>query len=105
MARMQKHAQTGQKPLTVVIFGATGDLFQRKLAPALFDLHLKGFLPAQTELVGFSRKAYSHEAFRGLLNDWALANRHAGEEEKVEGFSARAFYHQGDLGEAKSYES
>lgn len=94
-----------QKPLTIVIFGATGDLFQRKLAGAFFDLHLKGLLPEGTELIGFSRKAYSHDGFRGLLSEWALGKRRGGEEEKIESFGARAFYHQGDLGDATSYES
>lgn len=93
------------KPLTIVIFGATGDLFQRKLAGAFFDLHLKGLLPEGTELIGFSRKAYSHDGFRGLLSEWALGKRRGGEEEKIESFGARAFYHQGDLGDATSYES
>jgi glucose-6-phosphate 1-dehydrogenase len=55
--------------------------------------------------VGFARKPYSHDAFRGLLNDWALSKRHSGEEEKAEEFSARAFYHKGDLTDAKSYDA
>lgn len=104
MARMQKKSQpsVGQKPLSIVIFGATGDLFQRKLAPALFDLHLKGLLPPQSELIGFGRKPYSNDAFRGLLGDWALSRRHTAED-KVDEFSARARYHQGNLNEAENY--
>lgn len=96
---------TTQKPLIIVIFGATGDLFSRKLAGALFDLYLKGLLPSRTDIVGFSRKPYSHDAFRGLLSEWALAYRRGGEEEKVEEFASRAFYHHGDLTDAKSYAS
>lgn len=105
------------KPLTIIVFGATGDLFSRKLAPALFDLHIKGLLPAQTGMVGFSRKPYSHDAFRGLLSEWAFGRtnqsladsrgqvRQSGDEDKIDGFAARAFYHKGDLTDAKSYAS
>ena len=32
-------------PMTIVIFGASGDLTQRKLLPALYNLHCKGRLP------------------------------------------------------------
>lgn len=92
-----------QKPLTIIVFGATGDLFQKKLAGALFDLHLKGLLPEHTELVGFSRKLLSNDGFRGLVSEWALTGRRHGEEEKIELFSARAYYHQGDLTNAESY--
>lgn len=91
-----------QKPLTIVIFGATGDLFQKKLAGALFDLHSKGLLPEQTEIVGFARKAFSHDAWRSLVTEWALAH-HTGSDDTADGFASRAFYHQGDLGSEESY--
>ncbi len=39
-------------PMTVVIFGATGDLTRRKLAPALYRLQQKGRLPERTRIVG-----------------------------------------------------
>ena len=42
-------------PLTVVIFGASGDLTSRKLIPALFNLAQKGRLPAEAQVVGVSR--------------------------------------------------
>lgn len=53
-----------QLPTVLVIFGATGDLSRRKLIPALFDLYSKGFLPASFKIVGFSRRAFSHDEFR-----------------------------------------
>jgi glucose-6-phosphate 1-dehydrogenase len=43
------------EPSTVVIFGATGDLAGRKLAPALFNLMLDGSLAEPTVLLGVSR--------------------------------------------------
>ena len=93
-----------QKPLTIVIFGATGDLFQRKLAGALFDLHSKGVLPQKYEIVGFSRKPFSHDQFRAFIHN-ALAVRAPGKIIEPDEFVSHALYHQGDLTSAESYAS
>ncbi|MEM9921261.1 MAG: glucose-6-phosphate dehydrogenase [Bacteroidota bacterium] len=47
-----------------VIFGASGDLAVRKLIPAIFDLHLGGFLPKNFAILGVSRSEFSDAAFR-----------------------------------------
>lgn len=52
---------------TVVIFGASGDLTQRKLVPALHSLACEGLLPEQTRIVGVARSPLSDEAFRDRL--------------------------------------
>lgn len=93
-----------EKPLTVVIFGATGDLFQKKLAGALFDLYQKNLLPERTEIVGFSRKPFSHDQFRAYIQN-ALAMRANGKIIEPDEFVAKALYHQGDLGTDESYAS
>src|SRR5262245_1963033 len=54
-------------PLTVVIFGASGDLTSRKLVPALFNLFQKGRLPAEARVLGVSRTPYTDDAFREHL--------------------------------------
>lgn len=54
-------------PLTVVIFGASGDLTSRKLVPALFNLARKKKLPPEAQIVGVSRTPFSDEAFRTML--------------------------------------
>ncbi len=54
-------------PTTLIIFGASGDLTSRKLIPALYSLCRKGRLPPETTIVGFSRTAFSHEAWRRQL--------------------------------------
>jgi glucose-6-phosphate 1-dehydrogenase len=54
-------------PLTVVIFGASGDLTSRKLVPALFNLAQKGKLPAEAKILGVSRTAFTDDAFREHL--------------------------------------
>src|ERR1043165_7128992 len=51
-------------PLTIVIFGASGDLAHRKLIPALYHLHAGGFMPERFAVIGFSRTPMSDDAFR-----------------------------------------
>jgi glucose-6-phosphate 1-dehydrogenase len=51
-------------PTTVVIFGASGDLANRKLLPALFHLFHEGMLPESFAVVGYSRSPLSDEEFR-----------------------------------------
>jgi glucose-6-phosphate 1-dehydrogenase len=51
-------------PLTVVIFGASGDLTGRKLIPALFNLALKDRLPPEARVVGVARSPFTDESFR-----------------------------------------
>jgi glucose-6-phosphate 1-dehydrogenase len=50
-------------PCSVVIFGVTGDLAQRKLLPAIYDLANRGLLPASFGLTGFGRRDWSNEQF------------------------------------------
>jgi len=55
------------QPLTVVIFGASGDLTGRKLIPALFNLARKGRLPTEAKILGVSRTEFTDDDFRGQL--------------------------------------
>jgi glucose-6-phosphate 1-dehydrogenase len=50
-------------PTTLVIFGATGDLAQRKLLPALYNLAHEGGLPERFHLIGVSRREISHTEY------------------------------------------
>jgi len=51
-------------PCALVLFGATGDLAQRKLFPALFELAREHLLPESFAVVAFSRSEGNSEAFR-----------------------------------------
>jgi len=50
-----------QDPPVIVVFGITGDLSRRKLLPALYHLMRHGVLPADTIIVGVSRKSLTSE--------------------------------------------
>jgi glucose-6-phosphate 1-dehydrogenase len=55
-------------PLSVVIFGASGDLTHKKLIPALFSLYIKGIVP-KLRIVGFARREWTEQQFRRLVRE------------------------------------
>ncbi len=81
MSTVVEGQQTGENPLieglerlpvhptVLVIFGATGDLANRKLLPALYNLAHDGALPERFELVGVARRAETDERFREQVRD------------------------------------
>ncbi len=56
-------------PCIKVLFGATGDLAQRKLFPALFELARQGSLPEQFAIVAFSRSKHNVEKLRAQVRE------------------------------------
>ena len=52
---------------TIIIFGASGDLTQRKLMPSLFNLFRKRRTPKKFQIVGFGGTAFTDEQFREHL--------------------------------------
>jgi glucose-6-phosphate 1-dehydrogenase len=57
------------RPLSLIIFGASGDLTRRKLVPALFSLYVKGSVPG-VRIIGFARRDWDTEKFRTLVRGW-----------------------------------
>ena len=53
-------------PATIVIWGASGDLTQRKLIPALHSLGREGLLP-DVRVVGVARTRFSDQDFRARI--------------------------------------
>src|SRR5215212_4970769 len=56
-------------PTTLVIFGGTGDLGQRKLLPAIYNLAHEGGLPEGFNLIGVSRSEMSDDDYRAMVRD------------------------------------
>jgi glucose-6-phosphate 1-dehydrogenase len=84
-------------PLTLVIFGASGDLTARKLIPSLFSLFCKDRLPAEARIVGVARSPFTDEEFRKRMAD--AARRFGPKEEgasRWQAFAERLFYVPGD---------
>ncbi|GAB4455567.1 MAG: glucose-6-phosphate dehydrogenase [Anaerolineales bacterium] len=87
---------TNDLPTTIVIFGASGDLTQRKLVPSLFNLYRKGRLPKQFRIVGYGNTAFTDEEFRTHLEEGMkqfAPFEYKGEEWQT--FAAHLAYQQG----------
>jgi glucose-6-phosphate 1-dehydrogenase len=56
----------------LVVFGVTGDLAQKKLIPAVYDLANRGLLPAGFVLLGFARRDWGDGDFETLARAAAL---------------------------------
>ncbi|MCR4283966.1 MAG: glucose-6-phosphate dehydrogenase [Parcubacteria group bacterium] len=61
--------ETKNIPTVFVIFGATGDLMKKKIAPALFNLYRKDRLPKLFKVVGVSRAVLSDDDFRNRVGE------------------------------------
>src|SRR5215210_4065907 len=57
------------QPCIVTIFGATGDLTNRKLLPALYDLAMQRLLPDQFAIVGYGRRPKKEDEFHKQLSE------------------------------------
>ena len=92
-------------PSILVIFGASGDLTHRKLLPALYSLAHDGLLPAGQTIVGFSRPAFTDEAWRMSIRE--ACNQHARRRPVAdsvwENFEKGLFYVQGEFTNASDY--
>ena len=62
-------------PCVFVIFGASGDLTQRKLFPALYSLAYRRLLPEKFAVVGVARTEETDDAFRDRME--AAVREHA----------------------------
>ena len=91
---------------TIVIFGGTGDLAQRKLIPALYNLQRKHRIRDEVNVVGFARAPHDEDSYRDLLREGArdLGGLKATPEEWA-GFAHCMHYVCGDLGEAASFQA
>ena len=85
-------------PFVIVIFGATGDLAQHKLIPALFSLYKSGELGKKFYIVGFARRSFSDDEYRTMLKDELGADDEAWLE-----FNKNIYYQQGLFDEEKGY--
>jgi len=56
-------------PCLFVLFGATGDLAARKIAPALHNIARQGMITDRTAVLGVARRQLSDEQFRRQMRD------------------------------------
>ncbi|MBL9124489.1 MAG: glucose-6-phosphate dehydrogenase, partial [Planctomycetaceae bacterium] len=91
-------------PCLIVIFGAAGDLTQRKVLPALFDLSRRGLLSPNSAVLGLSVEALSHEDFRGRMRAAvAAAQPEEAASAAWKSFESRLYYTAGDFRDPAAY--
>jgi glucose-6-phosphate 1-dehydrogenase len=88
-------------PLTLIIFGASGDLTARKLVPALFRLTHKQRLPPELNVVGVARTPLSDDAFRDRMRQGVEQlgepdSQPSASPDAWQAFARRLFYVPGD---------
>lgn len=87
-------------PTTIIICGITGDLAQKKILPALFDLYQRGDLDDSVRIVGFSRRAMS----AGEISDFVVATLQKDlDKEKQSQFLTKISYISGQFDDMQSY--
>jgi glucose-6-phosphate 1-dehydrogenase len=91
------------EPATFVIFGATGDLSQRMLLPALYRLVREREVPDAFAVVGFARRAMSHEQFHAFAREAVIAAEGEPAMPDWERFAGRLYYAAGGFGDAAGY--
>lgn len=98
---------TTKPPATVIfIFGGSGDLNQRKLTPALFNLFIDHWMPDQFAIVGLGRTAYTDDKFRTHLQEGIEEfSRRKPEDKQWEEFSQHISYLQMDAEKPEAYHS
>ncbi|MBI3839730.1 MAG: glucose-6-phosphate dehydrogenase [Planctomycetia bacterium] len=92
--------------ISLVIFGASGDLTSRKLVPALFQLFRKQRLPEDTRIVGFSRTPYSDDQWRQALAESTerFNGRHF-DRAAWDKFAAAVHYQAGDIAQPGDFDT
>ncbi len=94
-------------PSLFVIFGATGDLTARKIAPALYNLARDGLIARETVVLGVARRDLGDERFRADMRQAiATHSRSKGVDEELWGeLAGRWHYHAADFDKAADFES
>ncbi len=87
-------ANNKPKPTIFMIFGGTGDLAERKLIPALYNLFLEDHMPKEFAIIGLGRTDYTDDSFKKLLLDGINKFSRSGkaEKEKWDDFSNHITY-------------
>ena len=99
---MNQSKNTNTPPCTLVIFGASGDLTERKLIPALHSLDCDGMLPPALQVLGVARTQLSDEEFRAKVR-LGVEEHGRFEPEVWEPFAERLHYLTGSYDDPETF--
>src|SRR5690606_1874179 len=96
-----------EQPTIFIIFGATGDLSWRKLAPALYNLYLDKFMPHNFAIIGNARAKMTNEEFQGKMLEGVNQFSRNGKADKAiwKDFAQHISYQSSDVQDNASYKS
>ena len=63
---------------TLVLFGASGDLTQRMIMPAIFRLARRGLLSPEFRLIGYARSEMTDDEFRARMRKAVMREARSG---------------------------
>lgn len=92
-------------PCTIIIFGAAGDLTQRLLVPALYNLLRSNLLSPEFAIVGVARAELSAEDFRSKMRQaiYEFATVEV-DDQLWRAFEERFYYLPGDFQDPQTYQ-
>ena len=94
------------KASVIFIFGGSGDLNQRKLTPALYNLFIDEWMPANFAIIGLGRTKYTDEKFREHLSEGIQQFSRRKEKNGIwQNFSQQISYMQMDAEDEGAYQS
>jgi glucose-6-phosphate 1-dehydrogenase len=93
------------QPTIIYIFGGSGDLTQRKLIPALYNLYIDKYLPEKFVILGVGRNELTDIVYRGKLKKGVIEFSRRQDKIKTEWpkFSRHIDYTRLDLTADRSY--
>lgn len=89
--------------VSIVVFGASGDLAKKKTFPALFGLYREGQLPSTVNIVGYARSKLSTEELRDRIKQNLKLNDEKAKS-KVDGFLQLISYISGPYDQPEGYQ-
>ncbi len=96
--------QTPQ-PCAMVIFGASGDLTERKLVPALYYLSRAKLLPDGFSVIGCAKTQYNNDSFRAKMQEGVkkYLNVSSSDNPILDAFTRDIHYIADDFGDPAAY--
>lgn len=105
MINFDRCEEIAAPPCGVVIFGASGDLTNRKLIPSLFLLFRNKLLPETFYILGCARTEMTDAQFRTLIEQDLKAKFEECCSDLIEPFLNRCFYLHGDYDDIVLYKN
>ena len=98
---------TFNKPFNFILFGASGDLAQLKLFPALYELVLQKRFAKDYSVTGFARSDMTHAEFRSLVG--TSIKKHTDkrilDQKVLDEMLTHVYYHQGQYDVLQDFET